>query len=122
LVEAPLAEGVTALTFRFFDADGHSIPTAIPDPAPAPCPGQWPVARPAQRYALDGQGPAAGGTVPTSVTLGSERSLVKAVRVELLVETHTTGDAAAGCFRQNVGGATQGFFLVTEAHLRGPSR
>jgi len=121
LVEAPLAEGVTGLTFRYFDADGHSLPTAVPDPAPTACPDQLPVTRPARRYALDGQGPVAGGAVPTPVTLQSERILVRAVRVELTVETHTVGDAAAGCFRHHAGGTTQSFSAVTEAHLRGPS-
>ena len=122
LVEAPLAEGVTRLLFRYFDADGHALPTWLPDAPQPACPEEFPVARPFPSYALDGQGPVTGQTRPAPADLGSERSQVHTIRIELRVEMNIAGSAMSGCFRHNVGGSTQGFELVSEAHLRGLSR
>ncbi len=119
LVEAPLAENVTRLAFRYFDADGRPLPTVMPDAVPPDCPGELPVARPRQTFGLDGQGSVSSGGTPSPAGLGSQRSLVRAVRIELAVESNTVGDAIAGCFRPNAGGKTQAFTLVSEAQVRG---
>ena len=122
LVEAPLAEGVTRLLFRYFDADGHPLPTWLPDASQSACSGAFPVSRPFPSYALDAQGPVTGQGGPTPAELGSERSQVRSIRIELTVETNIAGNAMTGCFRHNVGGPTQAFDLVSESHLRGLSR
>ncbi len=119
LVEAPLAESVTRLAFRYLDADGRPLPTVLPDPVAPDCPNELPVARPRQTFGLDGQGSVASGGTPSPVDLGSQRSLVRSVRIELAVETNMAGDAVAGCFRPNAGGKTQAFTLVSEAQVRG---
>lgn len=119
LVEAPLAEDVTRLAFRYFDAHGHSLPTNLPAATTPNCPGGFPWARPRGAFGLDGQGPVATGTTPSPVPLGSQRDLVRTVRIELTVETNIAFDPASGCFRRGVGGPTQAFTLVSEAHLRG---
>jgi hypothetical protein len=117
-----LAEGVTRLLFRYFDAAGHPLPTWLPDASQPSCSGDFPVARPFPSFALDGQGPVIGQGIPTPAAPGSERGQIRTVRIELTIESNIAGDAMTGCFRQNVGGSTQSFHLVSEAHLRGFSR
>ena len=114
----PLAENVTALAFAYFDANGLSVPLPFPSPTTTTCPSEFPWARPRSNYALDGQGPVSGGTTPSTVTLGSQRDVVRTIRVQVTVETNISYDASSGCVRKDVGGPTQAFTLVSEAQVR----
>jgi prepilin-type N-terminal cleavage/methylation domain-containing protein len=118
LVEAPLAQNVTRLVFRYYDAYGNPIPTTLPEATAPDCPDAFPAAYLRAGYALDAQGPVVEAAVPAPVAMGSQRDQVRAVRVEIMVEANTAPDVA-GCFRRNVGGTTQAFTLVSEGLLRG---
>lgn len=119
LVQAPLAESVTGLAFEYFDANGQTVPATLPAPTTPNCPRAFPVARPRLNYALDGQGAVSGDTTPSSVSQGSQRGAVRAIRAQITVETNIAYDTASGCFRRHVGGPSQAFTLVSEAYLRG---
>ncbi len=119
LVQAPLAENVTGLALGYFDTNGQSIPTRLPDETVPPCPSDLPSARPRRNFALDGQGPVSGSAVPSPVGQGSQRDGVRTIRVHITVETNIAYETASGCFRRDVGGPTQAFTLVSEAQVRG---
>ncbi len=118
LVQAPLAEGVTALAFQYFDANGQTIPTTLPAPTTPTCPTAFPAGRPRLNYALDGQGAVSGTTTPSPVAQGSQRDMVRIIRAQITIETNIAYDVTSGCCRRNAGGTTQAFTLVSEAYLR----
>ena len=118
LVQAPLADNVTGLAFQYYDANGQTIPTVLPDPTTATCPSRFPTARPRRNYALDGQGAVSESTTPSPVPQGSQRDLVRTIRAQITIETNIAYDTSSGCFRRDVGGPTQSFTLVSEASLR----
>jgi len=117
LTQSPLAENVTRLAFRYYDANGQQLPTTLPpEVAPACVPG-FPEAWPRRPFALDAQGPVVGAAVPAAVPLNSQRDTVRVVRIEVTVETNIAA-GSDGCYRRNVGGTTQTYTLVSEAHVR----
>lgn len=117
LVEAPLAENLTRLAFRYYDANGHQLPTLLPGEAAPNCTPAFPDGWPRRAFALDAQGPVAGATVPAAVGQDSQRDTVRIVRIEITVETNIAA-GPGGCYKRNVGGTTQRYTLVSEAHVR----
>ncbi len=117
LTQSPLAENVTRLAFRYYDANGQQLPTMLPDETPPGCTPAFPEAWPRRAFALDAQGPVAGAAVPTAVPLNSQRDTVRVVRIEITVETNIAA-GSDGCYKRNVGGTTQTYTLVSEAHVR----
>ncbi len=84
----PFIEGVTNLTFTFY---GNSN-IAIPSTGPA-------------TYALDGQGPVTGTTVPGAPAAGGERDSVRQIKIALTVQQHA-------------GTTTVPFTMTTDVALR----
>lgn len=117
----PLAENVIALTFTYFDASGFPIPNPLPAPTTPKCSSSFPFARPSLNYALDGQGPVSGATVPSTVSLGSQRFSVQMIRVQITIESNISYDATSGCYRRHVGGPSQAFTLISETYTRSVS-
>jgi hypothetical protein len=64
----PIADGVAALQFTYFEA--QNVPLPYPTPAPP-------------AYQLDGQGHIAGSGSPTAPAVGSQRDQVRQIKVQL---------------------------------------